>query len=176
MNSENNGRPFDSIPFPQDITEEQAEPMRAWLKSTGQLDAYLKELGEAHDRIKADLDNIKARELDMRKAFVIMAFDPGKTSGTERVEVAGTEYKAVKKENISFTDLDELDTALDEIEALGEVQKHIANEIVKWSADLSLTAYKKAKETNPEVVAIIDRVIVKKAGAPTLEKVAPKKK
>lgn len=176
MNSENNGRPFDTIPFPQDITEAQAAPMRDWLKHTGQLDEYLRQLGEEHTKIKARLKDLEAREMDMRKAFVIMATNPAQTSGTQRVTVGDTEYKTVKKENISFTDLDELDAALDKIEALGEVEKHIANAMIKWSADLSLTEYKKAQETHPEVVAIIDAVIVKKAGAPTLEKVEPKKR
>lgn len=127
---------------------------------------------------KKALEVAKADEMEQRKAVVAFAFDPNKKAGTERVELAnGYELKAVKKINYGFVktpdgklDKNAVDSALRAIEAKpnGEL---IAERLVKWNPDLSLTEY---KQLPADMKAIIDAVIVTTDGAPSLEIVPPK--
>lgn len=130
------------------------------------------------ERSKAALEIAKADEMEQRKAVVAFAFNPDKKSGTERVELAnGYELKAVKKLNYGFIKTPEgklnkaaLENALRAIEAKpnGEL---IAERLVKWNPDLSLTEYKLLPTDMKE---IIDTVIVTTDGAPSLEIIPPK--
>jgi len=129
---------------------------------------------------KAALEVAKEKEMTARKAVVDFAFDPNKTSGTERIELAnGYQAKAVKKINYGFVKDAEgklnkraIDKALERIEKIGgPVGELIAERLVKWTPDLSLTEYKQLDE---KFKKIIDEVIVTSEGAPTLEIIAPK--
>jgi hypothetical protein len=141
----------------------------------------------AWEKAKVDLEKAKADEMDRRKEFVKFAFDNEKLSGTERIPLSnGYEAKAVKKLNFKFVSdvegveaLDALDAALTEIENVGPEGKFVAERLVRWSADLSLTEYKlleKGGEFGVKVKSIIDRVIETTEGAPTLEIIPPKDK
>lgn len=133
----------------------------------------------AWDAAKAKLETAKADEMDLRKVFVAFASDSTKTSGTENIELSnGYVAKTVKKENYGFVknedgkiDKKAIDTALDAIEAKIDGGNIIAERLVKWTPDLSLTEY---KQLPAEAKALIDAVIVVTAGAPTLEIKAPK--
>lgn len=129
---------------------------------------------------KAALEVAKEKEMTARKAVVDFAFDQNKTSGTERIELGnGYQAKAVKKINYGFVKDAEgklnkraIDKALEKIEKIGgAVGELIAERLVKWTPDLSLTEYKQLDEKYKKV---IDEVIVTTEGAPTLEIIAPK--
>lgn len=129
---------------------------------------------------KTALEVAKEREMIARKAVVNFAFDPNKTSGTERVELGnGYELKAVKKINYGWIK-DEagklnkklIDRALEKIEKIGgAVGELVAERLVKWEPSLSLTEY---KQLDDKFKKVIDEVIVTSEGAPTLEIIAPK--
>jgi hypothetical protein len=157
-------------------------------KETGEVKNYTEaEFVAERDRLllaweesKKALDVAKEKEMEQRKAVVAFAFDPNKTSGTERIELAnGYQAKAVKKINYGFVKDAEgklnkraIDKALERIEKIGgPVGELIAERLVKWTPDLSLTEYKQLDEKYKKV---IDEVIVTTEGAPTLEIIAPK--
>lgn len=133
----------------------------------------------AWDDAKKKLETAKADEMDLRKVFTAFVSDPNKTSGTENVELNnGYVAKIVKKENYGFVKNDEgkidkkaIDSALDAIEAKVDGGHIIAERLVKWTPDLSLTEYKLLPT---EAKVLIDAVIVVTPGAPTLEIKAPK--
>lgn len=144
-------------------------------------DFYFKQVLLQWETAKQELEAAKAREMDLRKQCVAIGFDPDKKSGTERVELGGGyEAKAVKKINYGFvknpegkTDKRAIDAALSKIEADGEVGMMIAERLIKWTPDLSLTEY---KQLPAKYKPIIDAVIVTSDGAPTLEIIPPKGK
>lgn len=126
------------------------------------------------------LAEAKDKEAKLRTAVVDFAFDPTKEKGTERIELGnGYEAKAVKKLNYGFVknaatgkiDKDAIDFALDEIEESDPAGKLIAERLVKWTPELSLTEY---KQLNAVQKAAIDKVIVTTPGMPSLEIIEPK--
>lgn len=157
-------------------------------KATGEVKNYTDEEFETErtrllllwTQAKEQLEAAKAVEMEYRTAVVNFAFDPNKQSGTERIELGnGYELKAVKKINFGWIK-DEagklnkraIDKALEKIEKVGgAVGELIAERLVKWTPDLSLTEYKQLDE---KFKRIIDEVIVTSEGAPTLEIIPPK--
>lgn len=128
---------------------------------------------EKWETSKTEMAAAQATEMDLRKQFVKFAFDPEKKSGTERIELAnGYEAKAVKKVNYSVNQ-ETVNSALDKIEALGPEGKFIAERLIKWKADLSLTEY---KGLAPQYKVLIDEAVTTTDGAPTLEIIEPKSK
>jgi hypothetical protein len=139
------------------------------------------ELLIAWQNSKVALEQAKELEMQLRKQVVDFAFDPNKQSGTERVQLGnGYEAKAVKKLNYGFVknsdgklDKAAIDKALSKIEKDGPAGELVAERLVKWTPDLSLSEYKLLSEKHK---AIIDSVIVTTEGAPTLEIIEPKNK
>ena len=157
-------------------------------KETGEVKNYTEaEFVAERDRLllaweesKKALEVAKEKEMEQRKAVVAFAFDPNKESGTERIELDnGYQAKAVKKVNYGFVKTEDgklnkaaIDKALAKIEKVGgAVGELIAERLVKWTPDLSLTEYKQLDE---KFKKIIDEVIVTSEGAPTLEIITPK--
>lgn len=157
-------------------------------KETGEVKNYTEaEFVAERDRLllaweesKKALEVAKEKEMEQRKAVVAFAFDPNKESGTERIELGnGYQAKAVKKVNYGFVKTEDgklnkaaIDKALAKIEKVGGVVGElIAERLVKWTPDLSLTEYKQLDE---KFKKIIDEVIVTSESAPTLEIIAPK--
>ena len=157
-------------------------------KETGEVKNYTEaEFVAERDRLllaweesKKALEVAKEKEMEQRKAVVAFAFDPNKESGTERIELGnGYQAKAVKKVSYSFIkteggklNKDAIDKALAKIEKVGGAAGElIAERLVKWTPDLSLTEYKQLDE---KFKKIIDEVIVTSEGAPTLEIITPK--
>ena len=157
-------------------------------KETGEVKNYTEaEFVAERDRLllaweesKKALEVAKEKEMEQRKAVVAFAFDPNKESGTERIELGnGYQAKAVKKVSYGFIKTEDgklnkaaIDKALAKIEKVGgAVGELIAERLVKWTPDLSLTEYKQLDE---KFKKIIDEVIVTSEGAPTLEIIAPK--
>jgi ADP-dependent phosphofructokinase/glucokinase len=130
---------------------------------------------------KATLEFAKAEEMRLRKEVVDLFADESKLKGTENVELEdGAKLKIVKKLNYKLdSDIEKVETALDKIEALGAEGKFIADRLVKWTADLSVSEYNKLDELGEDGAkykAIIDEVLEIKSGAPTVELVEPKTK
>ena len=140
------------------------------------------------EQAKAALDAAKEAEMSLRKLYVAIASDPTKQKGTENIALGnGYKAKVVKKINYGFVknadnkvDVDKIHDAQDEIEKLGNEGAFLADRLIKWSAELSVSEYNKLEpESNPThkaVKAALDKVIVTSEGAPTLEIVAPKGK
>lgn len=144
-------------------------------------DAGTKYLLAKWEESKLALEAAKADEMIWRKRVVDFAFDPTKKAGTERIDLEnGYQAKAVKKINYGWIKTDDgklnkaaIETALCKIEESGPAGALIADRLVKWTPELSLTEY---KVLPAEFKAIIDPVIVTTDGAPTLEIIAPKSK
>jgi hypothetical protein len=159
-------------------------------KLTGEIKQYTQEafvierdrLLLSWQRSQEALAAAKETEADLRRQCVDFAFDPNKNSGTERIALGnGYEAKAVKKINYGWVktpegdkvDKKRIERALDAIEACGNEGVFIAERLIKWTPDLSLTEYKTLAD---QYKKIIDEVIVTSEGMPTLEIVAPKGK
>jgi hypothetical protein len=115
----------------------------------------------------------KEAEARLRLEYVSMVSDPGKSKGTENIELAnGYKAKIVKKINYNV-DQNTINAALDAIENTGPEGKFVAERLIKWKADLSVTEYEKL---DTKYRAMIDAAITTSPGTPTLEIVAPKSK
>ena len=140
------------------------------------------------EQAKAALDAAKEAEMALRKLYVAIASDPTKQKGSENITLGnGYKAKVVKKINYGFVknadnkvDVDKIHDAQDAIEKLGNEGAFLADRLIKWSAELSVSEYNKLEpESNPThkaAKAALDKIIVTSEGAPTLEIVAPKGK
>lgn len=123
------------------------------------------------EQSKSDLEVAKLAEMDQRKLVVAFAFDPNKEKGTERIPLEnGYELKAVKKINYNVNQ-ETVNAVLDELEAQGDEAKFIAERVIKWKAELSVSEY---NDLSDKYKAIIDKCVTTSDGAPTLEIVPPK--
>ena len=131
---------------------------------------------------QAGLAAAKESELKARTAAVDFMRDPAKAGTTENVDL-GNGYKATMKTPIRYGFVKAADgvkvnkvaieKALQKIEKDGEVGELIAERLIKWTPDLSLTEY---KLLSPKHKGIIDEVLVTSEGTPTLEIKEPKAK
>jgi len=131
------------------------------------------------DMLKKESAALVEREKELRKKCCDLFED--KSKGTKNLELAnGYKLKAVFKHNITLKSLnDEIDTVtavstvLDKIEATGAAGVLIAERLVKWKPELSLTEYNQLPDNFKQ---LIDTVIVTTEATPTLELVEPKNK
>lgn len=130
---------------------------------------------------KAALEVAKEEEMTARKLAVMFMHDPSKSGTTENVELGGG-YKATMKVPVRYgfvqnaegkTDKARIEKALSKIEKDGEAGELIAERLIKWTPELSLTEYKQLPDKYRK---IIDDVIVTSEGTPTLEIKEPKAK
>jgi hypothetical protein len=141
-------------------------------------ESYFYFLLRNQQRVKAVLDRVKADEMAFRVLAINVGFDTSRT-GTQRVELeGGYQAKGVIKYHYGFVKTPEgkldkraIDAALTAIEERSPAGAYIAEHLVKWTPDLSLTEYKKLPA---EDKAIIDEVIITTDAAPVLEIEAPK--
>lgn len=131
----------------------------------------------------AVLTRAKQTEMDLRKAVYAECF-PAAEVGTNTLELGkGFALKAVRKLNYNLANgAGETETALDLITKIGNEGSFIAERLVKWKPDLSVTEYKalQAKANEGDLAAkrildIINEVLTISDGSPTLT-VAEKKK
>lgn len=122
----------------------------------------------------------KLKEAALREECVRRIFSSSVAAGTYNHELGkGYKLKCVRKDTytpvMKKTNPDDLTIteALVKIRELGNEGTFIADRIIKWKPDLSLTEFKQAPENIKKI--ILDAVIVKPA-MPTLEVVEPKKK
>lgn len=168
---------------------ERAETVEAFLKAGGlqtnipqeEQTFYSEYLIKKWEVAQNVLSVAKADEMELRKKVVDFISNPNIDKGTERVELAdGRTAKTVKKITYGFVQTTEgrvdkkaIDAALTKIETMGPAEALMAERLIKWTPDLSMTEY---KEIPANIKAIIDEVIRTKEGAPTLEIIEPKAK
>lgn len=124
---------------------------------------------------KNALELAKETELELRNEIVAGVFDPTKEEGTETFELGnGYKIKAVKKLNYTLNNEDDaVDRALTKIEKLGAEGKFIADRLVKWKPDLSISEY---RQLGDKYKKHIDEVLTVKPGTPSLTLIEPKAK
>lgn len=87
-------------------------------------------------------------------------------------------YNLVGKPETSDRNAD-VEAAMDRIEALGNEGAFLADRLIKWKPELSVSEYKELDADNPThkaIKAIIDEILEIKPGAPSLEIREPKAK
>lgn len=141
------------------------------LNDTAARDAKIMQWTEAAKK----LAEAKEVELALRNEVIALNFEGHKESGTENVELGnGYKLKAVFKLNYRLNNTDDaVDKALSKLEKAGTEGAFIAERLVKWKPELSVTEYGKL---DPKFKKIIDEVITTSPGAPSLELVEPKSK
>ena len=120
----------------------------------------------------------KDAEAALRKEVLAeaFAFDPeALREGTENFELGnGYKLKAVFKISRNLNNENEaVDKVLSKIEKTGPEGVFIAERLVKWKPELSITEYKKLPE---KFKKLFDEVVTSKEAIPSLELVAPKSK
>ena len=120
----------------------------------------------------------KDAEAALRKEVLAeaFAFDPeALREGTENFELGnGYKLKAVFKISRNLNNENEaVDKVLSKIEKTGPEGAFIAERLVKWKPELSVSEYKKLPE---KFKKLFDEVVISKEATPTLELVAPKSK
>ena len=120
----------------------------------------------------------KDAEAALRKEVLAEAFsfDPeALREGTENFELGnGYKLKAVFKISRNLNNEGEaVDKVLAKIEKTGPEGVFIAERLVKWKPELSVTEYKKLPE---KFKKLFDEVVTSKEATPALELVAPKSK
>ena len=125
-----------------------------------------------------ELAAAKDAEATLRKEVLAeaFAFDPeALREGTENFELGnGYKLKAVFKISRNLNNENEaVDKVLSKIEKTGPEGAFIAERLVKWKPELSVSEYKKLPE---KFKKLFDEVVTSKEATPALELVAPKSK
>ena len=120
----------------------------------------------------------KDAEAALRKEVLAeaFAFDPeALREGTENFELGnGYKLKAVFKISRNLNNENEaVDKVLSKIEKTGPEGAFIAERLVKWKPELSVSEYKKLPE---KFKKLFDEVVTSKEAMPSLELVVPKSK
>jgi hypothetical protein len=159
-------------PAPKPLTPKTGEILSSY---GGDKDKVLLEWQAA----KQAMDITKGREMSLRLA-VFELLVPNPIEGMNTVALGnGYELKAEHNFNYKLGEKAEVEAALDEIEACGTEGKFIAERLVKWKAEPSVTEYRKLdteSANHRQIKTIIDRVLTIKPGTPALEIKAPKGK
>lgn len=134
---------------------------------------------------KEAVETARNEEMEMRKYVVLRAF-PDPQEGTNRLALGnGYDLKGVIKYGYGFGEAtnDEIEAVLDAIGKVGNLGALLADRLVSWTPNFLLTEYRmledNATSDAPQqdlltIKALIDKVLVKKDAAPTLEIVEPK--
>jgi hypothetical protein len=142
---------------------------------------------------QAALAHWKEKELALRNAIVLQAFNAAKLEGVERVALpGGFQLECNKVQSYTANNADHATEKL--LAAIGPVRPDLAIGLVKWTPDLSKTAYRelleKAAELQeaigqafmysdssapiPNLIELMAAAISIKPGQPQLSVVAPK--
>jgi len=141
---------------------------------TAQRDAKIMQWQEAVKNLAA----AKEAEAALRNEVLSGAFDfdpEALREGTENVELGnGYKLKAVFKISRNLQGGNEaVEKALQKIEKTGAEGEFIAERLVKWKPELSVSEYKKLPD---KFRKLIDEVLTSKEAMPSLELVVPKSK
>jgi hypothetical protein len=127
-------------------------------------------------KAKADIEHVKAFELEIRKIAVAITFEKPH-EGTNTVELGEThEAKATIKYNYKLADNDTVEACLAEIEKFGNEGPFIADRLVGWTPSFKLTEYRlieegvaKGDERSIKLMSVINKMLTITDAAPTLE-------
>lgn len=140
---------------------------------------------------KEALDTHKDAEMNLRKAVCAHLF-PQPVEGTQRFDLGnGYSVKLTYKNNYNIErDADKVDVALEIMAKMGNEGGAIAERIVKWKADLSITEYRQlvdrsekfkndptsfgAYATEARILRELNNILTITPGSPTLEIEEPK--
>lgn len=118
----------------------------------------------------------KEAEAALRNEVIAANFASHKEEeGTENIELGnGYKLKAVFKLSYTLDNKEEgVDKALTKLEKMGAEGQFVAERLVRWKPELSVSEYKKLAEKYKK---IIDEVLTTKPGLPSLELIEPKSK
>jgi hypothetical protein len=155
-------------------------PVQPWTQPTPDPILTRDELIAQWQLARSNLAVALAAELKLRNALVTSQF-PNAEEGANTVDLAnGWKLTATIKYNYNL-DNKRIDDAIDRMELLGERGKLIAERLVKYKAELSISEYRKltdenAGDTEAKINAIINDVLTIKPGTPSLELKEPSKK
>lgn len=138
----------------------------------------------AHQEAELRLGKAKELEMALRLEVVARYFaNETKPKGTFNFELGnGYKLKLEKKQYIKVGDIPEgkaLEDTLDEIAKIGNVGSVLADRLVKFSPELSVTEYNKlddADDQEKRIKALIDAHITVTPATPTIKIVEPKNK
>lgn len=127
-------------------------------------------------RVSEQLADLKEIEMKLRKELISECFNADLEAiaeGTESLDLgSGYKLKATFKANRSFSvDADTVEEALDKFNRYGAEGQILADRLVKWKPELSVSEYRKLP---PKFLKIIDEIIITKPASPSLELVEPK--
>jgi hypothetical protein len=155
---------------PLETSINQGAPMS--LFSVAERDDLITRWMDAQSR----LTSIKAEEHSLRQQLVTMCSDVNKFEGTETIDIGYGYSLRVKKDlNITASKDNNLVTAL--LAAVGSIDAGLANELVRWQAEIAKKAYRQVialAEAKPEIATALHAAITAKPGMPQLEMVPPK--
>lgn len=126
------------------------------------------------DTASTELAKFKALEAELRAEVVKTFSAPEIRKGTENFDLdAGFTLKIVKKQSYKL-DGDKVNDVLDSIEKIGGPEgKLIADRLVKFKPELSITEYNQLPE---KYSALVNSMVTISDASPTVEIVAPKAK
>lgn len=137
------------------------------------------------ESIKKTLAVFKDDEMELRKLaveFLKTDIEEPKT-GVNNVDLGGG-YTAKVGLKLNYKlegNNEQIESILDKIETCGNEGKFIAERLVRWKADLSVTEYKdlqeqaKSSAVSKQILTILNEIVVTDDGAPTLDIKEPRK-
>jgi len=142
---------------------------------------------------KEALETAKAAEMNLRKLVVELGFGETKHEGTNTKALGqGYALKAVVKYNYSLviptnadadaTLVDEVNKVVDNMTTISNEGSFLAKDLFKWTVGLVDAEYKKIvteakhNELYKKILAEVNKVVLIKEGAPTVEIKEPKAK
>lgn len=111
----------------------------------------------------------KERDAELR-GMIYGANFQGLKDGKQHTIELGNGYKLKGKRPISYKLDDTINAVLTEIAALGNEGPFLAERLVKWKPELSLTEYNKLSDTYKK---LIDKALTTTPGLPVIELVKP---
>lgn len=142
----------------------------------------VKQLVAQHDATKGVLERAKNSEMEARLLVSNYAFPlAGRKEGVNNLELGdGRTVKLGHKVNYKLSsDVEKIEKAEDEIDAIGNEGSFLRERIITWKAEFSKSEYNKLDTNNPthaKVKAAIDKVLEVSNGTPSLEVKEPKAK
>ena len=92
----------------------------------------------AWNKLKLDIEDLKADEMDLRKLIVRSAF-PEAVEGTNTIELGnGYKLKGVVKYNYKLPDNDAVEAGLKKLETLGNEGAFIGERLISWTPNFLL--------------------------------------
>lgn len=175
--------PLDTLPMPGTALPENASPHTRELFN--QYKGDTSKILEAWRNSNEAMAIAKKREMNLRIAVFEIFFPNAKNGTTNFPLTTGENLKLELKLNYNLANnfpANErnkvIENTIDLIEGCGNEGKLLADRLFKWSAELSVTEYKKLdveSANHRQIKAAVDGILTTKPATPTLEIVVPKK-